>query len=158
MDVLSPKHLAWASAVFPVLAFGFALNGILAQDIPDWAKPPEDLVIPLPPPYYLPLDVPVRAGLDGGKTLIAVSLAFSARLDPMDLLTVSALVTEKQATILADLTEVLLQTASENADPVVLYRDLPARLRDATNRALATDALPAPVHQVFIVDMMIQPN
>lgn len=157
MDVLNPTRLVWVSAIVPLLAFSGAHYSILSPELPEWAAPPAaEMVEPLPPPFYLPLDVPVRAGIRGGNTQIVVGIAVVARLQGPDLLTVSGVVTEKKETILADLTEILNQTATKNADPAHLYQVLPEQFRDAINTGLAIEAIPEPVEKVLIVELMVQ--
>lgn len=157
MNVLSPKRLLWISAIVPLSAFAFALSTILVPETPDWAAPPVADIAP-PPPFYLPLDVPLRAGPQGGNVQIELNLAFSARLAGLDLLALSETVKAKQAAILADLTEVLLQESDKNADPVSLYQTLPPALLTVVNAALSTDTLPNPVSEVLIVNLSVRGN
>lgn len=154
MEFLSPKRLAYVSALVPLAAFSFALHQILTPTLPEWAQPVVEA--PLPKPYYLPLDVPLQAGPQGGTVLVTLGIAFVARLEPLDLLTVSEQIKTRQQVILADLNEILMQEAQADSSPAHLMQVLPPLLRDATNRGLGIETLPEPVHDVFITSLVVQ--
>lgn len=144
----------------PSLAFAFGLWSAFGTATPDWASVAEEAPAPPPPELtYLPLDEPIQLGLSGGRLRVSLNLAFSARLAGPDLLDLGTRIKAAQPAIMAALTEAALRKATllENTPDTAaaLRAALPAILRTTVNERLGTDALPAPVEEVLILDIAV---
>lgn len=155
MQLLTNPRLMLMSAFVPVAAFGVAMGQALNPALPDWAtalliQPEEAVIIP---PFYLELGQPLQLGLKGGRVQLMVNLAFSARLGQLDLLDLSTRVKSLEDVVLAELSNDLLAASLRDQDLQRLRRELPVTFRDTVNRVLGTEALPAPVDEVLIMEV-----
>lgn len=150
--------------LFPFGGFSYALTQSLSPELPDWAqvKVVEVEPAPLPARTYSSLDAPINVGLHGGRIRVSVSLAFATRLQMTDLLDLSVKIKEKQSSILARFTDIVLQEGEKVEKSVglaaQLRKSLPQRLLDAVNEELYQEAIPTPVEEVLIEDLMISPG
>lgn len=159
MPFLTDSRAAVATALLPTLGFAVALGQAMMPALPDWALPPvEETTAPLPAPFYLELDKPLAISLSGGRTQLSLSLAFTSRLPPLDLLSVGVTLKTRDTSVRAALTDVLMTEAAANHEPAHLRSTLPALLRAVANDTLATPEIPAPVDQVLVLDLMVTPG
>jgi hypothetical protein len=162
MALLTDTHAAALTALFPPLGLAVAIVMTYSPPLPDWALPvvADTVMEARPDPSYLQLDNPIRVGLKDGRVQLSLNLAFSARLPGVDLLTLSGEVKTKQKTLMAAITAEILARAETEDDTakmlLMLRRDLPPAIRDLANKELATESIPEPVDQVFMLDVLAQ--
>lgn len=160
MKAISPKILSLFAAIIPSGAFMAALVNVIPQTAPEWAVPPAaEPAAPLPDRSYVELDEPLLLGIYEGRIQISVNLAFAARLTGLQLLDLSARVTEKQDAIMSELTSAALDLAEGVTDSkdlgVRLRAELPPVLLQLVNTGLATAEMPEPVEEVMILDLTV---
>lgn len=163
MSTNSTKILFILGATVPTLAFAIATAMAFVTTKPEWAKTEAaEAAVARPPATYVPLDEPIDLGLYQGRIRLSVTLAFSVRLEPLQLLDLSGRVTKVRDAIRSEITAAILEiaedeTTSKDLGPR-LRAALPTPLKDIVNQNLATEDLPEPVDEVLILDMSIVPG
>ncbi len=152
--------LVWSSVGFLLLGGGFGVGAVLAlrpappppfAPVPEEAAPEETGML-----VYVPLEDQLAVAVAEQPERVMLTLGVSVRGSLEELVKLQEAVKTMKPAIKAAMLEVAQREVAKTAEPAALMAALPAPLRDAANRVIGTEELPAPVEEVLITGLVTQ--